>query len=430
MSLGRIDTLGAGPQGFVATRVSAQIQGGLPETRILGCPKQGALRDRLRSAIKGAGFKYPSCRVTLDLEAPDCPWEEEHLLPAALAILIATGQARASSLEPYRWLGRLRLDGGIEQAQTPWSRLTELGDDTVVGNNGRLSIQHLRDLTPKTRETSTPPESVLLLPAGAISEMAQWVLAGAHSLFAYGEPGAGKSRTLLQMHKHWPDSAQAHCHRWARWHRRRKALPKLRRSLPARSTPAQLTHWCEIYQGHAITIDDLPLHSSGLKDRLTQRMDEDPSTAIMASANPCACGWLGSDRKACRCDQTQRQRWQRLLPNPLLDRFDVLWRFEYTDQAPAPCSLDPITQAQRIQRERQGCLNGQIPAQQLSHIPGLSPALTRLLRLQASALGLSGRAQLSVAKVARTLADLRQADTLREDDLMQSLALRASPLEL
>ena len=60
----------------------------------------------------------------------------------------------------------------------------------------------------------------------------------------------------------------------------------------------------------------------------------------------------------------------------------------------------------------------------------MSPALTRLLRLQASALGLSGRAQLSVAKVARTLADLRQADTIREDDLMQSLALRASPLEL
>ena len=106
MSLGRIDTLGAGPQGFVATRVNAQIQGGLPETRILGCPHQGALRDRLRSAIKGAGFKYPSCRVTLTLRRRIAPGKE-HLLPAALAILIATGQARASTLEPYRWLGTI-----------------------------------------------------------------------------------------------------------------------------------------------------------------------------------------------------------------------------------------------------------------------------------------------------------------------------------
>ena len=339
------------------------------------------------------------------------PSSGQHVRALPLAGAIATG-----------WWHRAGADALVAADQTGRRHRGRKQWAIVHSTSARLNAKDSRELdTDRARS---------LITWGAISEMAHWVLAGAHSLFAYGEPGAGKSRTLLQMHKHWPDSAQAHCHRWARWHRRRKALPKLRRSLPARSTPAQLTHWCEIYQGHALTIDDLPLHSSGLKDRLIQRMDEDSSTAILASANPCACGWLGSDRKACRCDQSQRQRWQRLLPNPLLDRFDVLWRFEYTDQAPEPCSLDSLTRAQNIQRERQGCLNGQIPAQQLSHIPGLSLALTRLLRLQASALGLSGRAQLSVAKVARTLADLRQADTLREDDLMQSLALRASPLEL
>ena len=425
MSLARVASLCIQPSGFAPARVTAQIQGGLPETRVLGHPQQAAFRDRLRAAIKGAGYKYPACRVTLDLESTTGCWDSEHLLPAALAILKATDQTRDPCIEQHRWLGQLTLDGKIEPSPAPWSAACGLYPNLLIGGQ----VTHLRRLEAIQARPIVPVSQPLTLPPGAPTELARWVLGGGLSAFVYGEPGVGKSRALCAIQSHWPNQARLRSHQLARWYRRRQALPAMRHTIPARATPAQLKHWFAVYQGSAVHMDDLPLHSPATRDSLNQLLDEHRDTALLASGNPCPCGWHGSQRKACRCDVGQRKRWQRCLPMPLLDRFAVLWRFDYTDQPPAAVDMTPIEQAQQIQTHRQGCLNGQLKVESLDQIPGLGPSMTRSLRLQAQALELSGRAQLCVAKVARTVADLEGRRAIRQDDLACALALRASPNE-
>lgn len=428
MALARIQTLAIQAQGVVPGHISAQLQGGLPETRVLGHPSQASFRDRLRAAIKGAGYRYPSVRVTLDLESTG-QWDDAHLLPCALAILQASDQVRMDDTAGHLWLGRLRLDGSLDHGQEPWLSAQASYETLVCGSSGRSCIRHLSNIKPTAGQLKPHTPECLMMPPGQPTQLAQWLLAGGLSAFVYGEPGVGKSKATQAIHAHWPDSPTQRMHRMARWYRRRRALPAMRASLPARATPAQMKHWFEVYQGQAVVIDDLPLHSQALRDGLNQMLDEHRQTAVLASGNPCACGWLGSLRKACRCNASQQAKWARALSAPLMDRFDVLWRFDYTDCAPQPIDLSDTRQAQTRQYQRQGCLNGQRTLSSLDQIPGLGSSLTRQLRIQAQGLGLSGRAQLSVASLAQTLADLAGRDSIRQDDLTLALGLRASPTD-
>lgn len=428
MALARVQTLAIHATGFVSGQISAQLQGGLPDTRVLGCPDHGAFRDRLRAAIKGAGYRYPASRTTLALEGGG-EWHSQHLLPAALAILVASDQISMDQVHPYRWLGELNLDGSLADTPDPWLSAHCIDASLVTGRRGQRWVSHLTQGKPIDSTPAAASSGQLILPAGAPSDLAQWILAGGHSAFVFGEPGVGKSKALHRIHKHWPSDPSARSHRLARWYRRRRAIPALRAALPARASARQLQHWFEVYQGHAILIDDLPLQGPGLRDALNQTLDQHSDTALLASGNPCACGWLGSLRRACRCNQGQIQRWQRALPPPLLDRFDLLWRYDYTDATPQPVELGTVELAQSAQRTRQGCLNGQLRPEALEHIPGLVPAMQRQLRLQAQGLGLSGRAQLRAALLARTLADLRGAESIRSDDITLAIGLRANPTE-
>lgn len=428
MALARIQTLAIDSAGFVSGQITAQLQGGLPDTRVLSCPDQGAFRDRLRAAIKGAGYRYPASRTTLALEGPG-EWSVQHLLPAALAILVASDQLSPDSIANHRWVGELNLDGSLADTTDPWLSAHCIDGQLVTGRRGRRWIAHLANPKPIEDTQREPPAPQLLLPAGGPARLAQWILAGGHSAFVFGEPGVGKTKALHRIHKHWPSDKMARSHRLARWYRRRRAITALRPNLPARASARQLGHWFEVYRAHAVLIDDLPLQGSALRDALNQTLDQHPDTALLASGNPCACGWLGSLRRACRCNQGQIQRWERALPPPLLDRFDLLWRYEYTDEAPSPVDLVPVSQAQGRQRARQGCLNGQLSPDSLDQIPGLGTAAQRQLRIQAQGLGLSGRAQLRSALVARTLADLRGNDAIRGDDITLAVGLRANPTE-
>lgn len=428
MALARVQTLCAHDDGVVTGQISAQLQGGLPETRVLGHPSQGAFRDRLRAAIKGAGYRYPSVRLTLDLESSGV-WDEHHLLPCALAILLASDQLPIGQVANLRWLGRLRLDGSLARTEEPWLTAQQTYPDLITGANGQTTLDHLSRIHKRHHPQPQATTHSLHLPPGPPSELARWILAGGLSAFVFGEPGVGKSQALKAIHRHWPDNPTQRMHRLARWYRRRRALPALRACLPARATPAQLRHWFAIYHGQAVLMDDLPLHSNALREGLNQIMDEQNSTALLASGNPCACGWRGSARNTCRCNAGQLARFSRNLPAPLMDRFDVLWRYDYTDQAPQPLDLDDVHQAQHRQIQRQGCLNAQRIVHSLEDFPHLGPALTRKLRVHAQGLGLSGRAQLRIATLAQTLADLAGRDQIRDDDLTLAIGLRASPTQ-
>lgn len=96
--------------------VQCDIALGLPSFTIVGLPQKEVQesRERIRSALKNAGFDFPAKRITVNLAPADLPKEGVGLdLPLALAILVATGQINGERLAQFLVLGELSLDGEV-----------------------------------------------------------------------------------------------------------------------------------------------------------------------------------------------------------------------------------------------------------------------------------------------------------------------------
>lgn len=157
---------------------------------------------------------------------------------------------------------------------------------------------------------------------------------------------------------------------------------------------------------------------------------------LVAATNPCPCGHAGSDR-ACRCGEYELARHRRRLSGPLLDRIDLLVtvaRPSAAALAAAPGVSSAVVRERVLAaRERQharlagSCAhtNAQLGARLLrAHVRLGAPARRALARAYDDG-ALSARAHDRVLRVARTIADLGQRETVELEDVLQALALRA-----
>src|SRR5262245_45264662 len=96
--------------------VEADIVPGLPSTQIVGLPDVSVreAKERLHAALRNSGYEWPPARITLNLAPAELPKEGSGFdLPIALALLAASGQARAVDLQGLVFVGELSLDGTL-----------------------------------------------------------------------------------------------------------------------------------------------------------------------------------------------------------------------------------------------------------------------------------------------------------------------------
>ncbi|MBI5656922.1 MAG: ATP-binding protein, partial [Geobacter sp.] len=97
--------------------VEVDIAQGLPQFATVGLP-DGAVKeskDRVKSALKNAGYEYPSRRITVNLAPADLRKEGTAFdLPISVGILAATGTVKPDRLKEYLLLGELSLDGQVK----------------------------------------------------------------------------------------------------------------------------------------------------------------------------------------------------------------------------------------------------------------------------------------------------------------------------
>ncbi|MBI1848108.1 MAG: ATP-binding protein, partial [Candidatus Rokubacteria bacterium] len=101
----------------VLVRVEVDVTSGLPAFTTVGLPDSAVResRERVRTAIRNAGFAFPPDRITVNLAPADIRKEGAAFdLPIALGILAATGALAAAAGEPYVVVGELALDGQIQ----------------------------------------------------------------------------------------------------------------------------------------------------------------------------------------------------------------------------------------------------------------------------------------------------------------------------
>ncbi len=120
MSVAMINTRAAIGVQAPAVSVEAHISTGLPGFTLVGLPEATVkeAKDRVRSAIINCGFTLPAKRITVNLAPADLPKEGgRYDLPIAIAILIASEQLSATSVEGLELLGELGLSGALRRIQ-------------------------------------------------------------------------------------------------------------------------------------------------------------------------------------------------------------------------------------------------------------------------------------------------------------------------
>lgn len=164
-----------------------------------------------------------------------------------------------------------------------------------------------------------------------------------------------------------------------------------------------------------------------------------PSNIMLVCAmNPCKCGYLGHPTKQCTCSQAQIEKYISRISGPMLDRIDIhidvptVAYNEISSDKPAECSADirkRVLEARRLQFKRYKGTgiykNSDLTAALIKEFCILTDDAKEVLKNSFDKLNLTGRGYNKVLKIARTIADLENSDSINKLHIMEALQYRS-----
>lgn len=180
--------------------------------------------------------------------------------------------------------------------------------------------------------------------------------------------------------------------------------------------------------------------------RASGRVEYPASFVLMASANPCPCGYLNHPTKECTCGERNIAKYRRRVSGPILDRIDLhVWvdpvevnklteeqanvLTEQQTNEKSKMIRERVITARGIQSERfkgvKGMYtNGQMGNKQVKLFCALTPEVKEFLNIAAKKFDLSARAYFKVIKVARTIADLEESAQIQVNHIAEAVQYR------
>jgi len=194
-------------------------------------------------------------------------------------------------------------------------------------------------------------------------------------------------------------------------------------------------------------LDELPEFARNVLELLRQPLEDRSVTLaranmtlsfpasfiLLCALNPCPCGFYGDATRECRCTPGIIQRYMAKLSGPLLDRIDLHIEVpavpykELRDRADGTGSAEMRERVERARavQQRRGFYNALIPPRLLRKLCALDEAGERTLEMAVRRLGLSARAHDRILKVARTIADLGEAEQVAAKHLAEAVQYRS-----
>lgn len=196
-------------------------------------------------------------------------------------------------------------------------------------------------------------------------------------------------------------------------------------------------------------LDELPEFSRSVLEAMRQPLEDRTLTIsralastkfpcsclLVAAMNPCPCGYKGHPEKACRDTALQIDRYQKKISGPLLDRIDLhVWvapiasheLMSIQNQEPSKAILERVMRARARQKKRFGTnkTNAEMSAKELqTYLPADGP-IKELIKQAIDSFQMSLRSVHRALKVAITIQDLAESDTLEEDHVLEALSFK------
>lgn len=477
-----------------SVEIECDITNNLPALIIVGLGSKAVneAKDRIRSAIQNSGLKIPPKRITINLAPADMPKDGTgYDLGIAVSILATSKQIEQP--QDSLFIGELGLTGelrpitgvlsslimakasGMHTAYIPYSNLMEanlVDDIKLIGvSTLRELYLHLCGVKPigVTSPNFEPPSRQLkhfILDEIYGQDYAKRALmiavAGNHNILFTGPPGTGKSLLAKSAHQLLPVPNKEDLLEIMKVHSvvHPAGLTPIERPFRSPHHSSSLSSLIgggtrirpgELSLSHkgVLFLDELPEFHRDALEALRQPL-EDHSIHIsrakgvvklpadfmlIASKNPCPCGYFGDEIKQCRCNDSIRARYSSKLSGPLLDRFDISLNVSRVDdEALASKSIgtdgakiaEEIMLIRSTQEKRLGSgrTNSRLSNQEIEKYCVLDAESKQLMRSSMSSLSLSARGYMKTLRVARTIADAENQDQISASHIAEALSYR------
>ena len=488
--------LARGPFDGIRVHVETSLRRGLPGMQITGMNRAAAREtvERLRSAIHHCGWRLPVASLTINVAPADVPKNGAYFDLSLMACIVqALGLAPPIAVENAPlFLGEVSLSGevlpiaGLQSILLTARKLrfrrvvvpacqtgfvySELGL-SVAG------VQHVQEIAHSLRFAPASAEgqiqgyrepgrlSHLQLEPGVRRALAL-AAAGWHSLLLVGPPGTGKTTAGRELPGLMPVPDAEECLEIITLSgleippATESSSAKLTVTRPLRSPHHSVTRAALIGGGHELRAGEVTRAHHGvlLLDELAefrrealQALREPVETGsvdlsrgaahnrlparflLVATANPCPCGYFRSSMRQCTCPPQSRQNYLSRLLGPLRDRIELEVRVETNVANHGPLATEDllvrVDAAVRVQRERyrdeRFRFNGEVPFQRLETlVPLEDPDAREVWHALASRPELTRRGLASARRLSRTLADLDASPVIRANHIVEAARFR------